>query len=128
MAKVKKLIQASIKNWGNLLIATGGALQRAECFYSIISFKWSNREWTYRDNSIQGDFRVTVPLPGGVKVEIGRRPVTHLEKMLGAMTSPDSNSSGAIRMMQEKAQQWVDSVQNGHLHHRNVWFSLNVQF
>jgi hypothetical protein len=71
---------------------------------------------------------VTVPLPGGVKAEIGHRPVTHLEKTLGAMTSPDSNSSGTIRMMQEKVQQWFDLVQNGHLHCRNVWFSLNVQF
>jgi hypothetical protein len=42
MAKVHKSIQASVKNWGNLLIATGGALQLAKCFYLIISFKWSN--------------------------------------------------------------------------------------
>ena len=31
-------------------------------------------------------------------------------------------------MMQEKAQQWIDAVRNGHLHRRNVWFSLKVQF
>jgi hypothetical protein len=30
--------------------------------------------------------------------------------------------------MQEKVQQWVDAVRNGHLHHRNVWFLLGVQF
>ncbi len=110
VAKVQESIQASIENWGNLLIATGGALQPAKCFYSIISFKWSNGEWSYMDNSIQGDFGVTDPLPGGVKGEIRHRPVTHLEKMLGVMTSPDGNSSGAIRMMQEKVQQWVHLV------------------
>jgi hypothetical protein len=31
-------------------------------------------------------------------------------------------------MMQEKAQQWIDTVRNGHLHRRNIWFSLKVQF
>jgi hypothetical protein len=29
--------------------------------------------------------------------------------------------------MQEKAQKWINDVRNGHLHHRNVWFSLKVQ-
>ncbi len=33
-------IQASVNSWGNLLIATGGVLQPAKCFYSIISFDW----------------------------------------------------------------------------------------
>jgi hypothetical protein len=77
VAKVHKLIQASVENWGNLLIATSGALKPVKCFYSIISFKWSNGEWNYRDNSIQGDFGVTDPLPRRVKVEIGHRLVTH---------------------------------------------------
>ncbi len=30
--------------------------------------------------------------------------------------------------MQEKAQKWINAVRNGHLHQRNVWFSLKVQF
>jgi hypothetical protein len=77
VAKVHKLIQASVQNWGNLLVVTNGALQPEKCFYLIISFEWSNKEWNYWDDSIQGDFGVTVPLPGGVKAEIGHRPVTH---------------------------------------------------
>ncbi len=31
-------------------------------------------------------------------------------------------------MIQEKAQQWINAVRNGHLHRRNVWFLLKVQF
>ncbi len=84
--------------------------------------------WSYRDDSIRGDFGVTVPLPGGAKAGIGHRPVTHSEKTLGAVTSPNSDSSGSLSMMQNKAQQWIDLVWNGHLHCWNVWFSLNVQF
>ena len=40
--EVHERIQASVNSWGNLLIATGGALQPAKCFYSIISFEWLN--------------------------------------------------------------------------------------
>jgi hypothetical protein len=67
---VHQAIQASILNWGNLLNATGGALQPAKCFYSIISFEWTNGEWNYRDNSVLGDFGVSVPLPGGATTAI----------------------------------------------------------
>jgi hypothetical protein len=71
---------------------------------------------------------VKVPLPKGNEAEIAHRHVDHAEKTLGAMTSPDGNSNASILMMQEKAQAWINAVQSGHLHRRNVWFSLKVQF
>jgi hypothetical protein len=121
-------IQNSVKSWGNLLIATGGALKPEKCFYSILSFEWVRREWKYKNNSINGRNRVTVPLSGGGSTAIVHCPITHAEKTLGNLTSPDGGSSGAILQMQEKVQQWVDTVRNCHLHRRNVWFSLGVQF
>jgi hypothetical protein len=56
------------------------------------------------------------------------KSVNHAKKTLGSMTSPDGDSLAGIRMIQEKAQSWINAVQNGHLHQRNVWFSLKVQF
>ena len=38
-------IQHSVKSWGNLLIATGGALKPEKCFFLIISFQWVHGEW-----------------------------------------------------------------------------------
>jgi hypothetical protein len=125
---VHTAIQGSVNSWGNLLIATGGVLQPNKCFYSIISFEWNNGEWRYSENLARDDLRVTVPLPNGSNKSISHKKVSHTEKTLGAMTSPDGNSTASIAMMQEKAQQWINAVRNGHLHRRNVWFSLKVQF
>jgi hypothetical protein len=132
-------IQNSVNSWGNLLIATGGALKPEKCFYSILLFEWVRRKWRYRDNSIYGSYGVTVPLPRGGSAAPAHHPVSHAEKTLGALTSVDGSSAGAILKMQEKAQcailkmqekaqQWVIAARNGHLHYRNVWFSLGVQF
>jgi hypothetical protein len=126
--KVHRAIQESANSYGNLLIATGGALQLAKCFYSIISFNWNNGDWSYVSNASKGELGIAVPLPGGGNAPINHKPVEHAEKTLGAMTLPDGNSGSAIGMMQEKAQQWKNAVRNGHLHCRNVWFSLKVQF
>ena len=63
--EVHQAIQDSVNSWGNLLIATGGVLQPAKCFYSIISFDWNNGDWSYASNSSEAKLRLTVPLPGG---------------------------------------------------------------
>jgi hypothetical protein len=114
--EVHSAIQSSVNSWGNLLIATGGVLQPSKCFYSIISFEWKNGLWKYLDNSLKGKFGVTVPLPGGGAAPMDHKSVNHAKKTLGSMTSPDGDSSAGIRMIQEKAQSWINVVRNGHLH------------
>ena len=84
--EVHNEIQASVKSWGNLLIATGGVLQAAKCFYSIISFDWKDGKWCSADNTTRGNFGVNVPLPGGTEAPIAHKKVNHAEKTLGAMT------------------------------------------
>ncbi len=111
--KVHLTIQESVNSWGNLLIATGGALQPAKCFFSIILFKWKNGNWSYKSNASKQELGITVPLPGSGRASINHKPVEHAEKTLGAMTSPNSNSNLAIEMMQEKAQQLINAVRNG---------------
>ena len=50
--EVHRAIQESVYSWGNLLIATGGVLQPAKCFYLLISFEWKNGEWHYANNAL----------------------------------------------------------------------------
>ncbi len=69
-----------------------------------------------------------VPLPGGKEAPMDHKNVDHAEKTLRTMTLPDGDSLVSIWMIQEKAQIWINPVQNGHLHRRNIWFSLKVQF
>jgi hypothetical protein len=103
-------------------------LQPSKCFYSIISFEWTNGEWKYAKNNIRREYGITVSLPGGRKASISHKCISHTKKTLGAMTSLDGNSSASIDMMQDKAQQWINDVCGGHLHFRDVWFLLKVQF
>ncbi len=121
-------IQDSVNSWGNLLIATRGILQPSKCFYLIISFEWTNGEWKYGNNLVRDELRMSVPLMGGGKAAISHKSVNHAEKTLGAMKSPDGNSAPSIQMIQEKAQQWINSLRNDHLHRLNDWFSLKMQF
>jgi hypothetical protein len=111
----------------NSLIATGGALKPEKCFYSIISFEWRDGVWRYAANKSKLELGISVPLPGGGSAGIEHKLAQHAKKTLGAMSSPDGNSRAAIMMIQDKAQKWVNDVQNGKLHRHNVWFSMKCQ-
>ena len=63
--EVHRYIQESVDSWGNLMFATGGALQPAKCFYSIISFEWDRGAWRYASNESKAELGIRVPLPGG---------------------------------------------------------------
>ncbi len=79
-------LQDGLINWGNLLIATGGALKPIKCSYYLISFWWKpDGTWAYVDNVGKEEFAIGVPLANGSLVEIKHLPVTSV-KMLGLMT------------------------------------------
>ena len=54
-------IQDAIINWGQLLLASGGALKPAKCFFHLISFKWNaDGKWSYKNNEENKEFRAVV--------------------------------------------------------------------
>jgi hypothetical protein len=122
-------LQDSIINWGQLLIATGGALKPAKCFYHIISFAWApDGTWKYQLSDTNLDLEILVPLGDGTLSTIEHLPVSTPTKTLGQMTCPTESSDRALRQMCEKAQKWIDKAREGRLHHRNLWFLLDKQF
>jgi hypothetical protein len=69
-----------------------------------------------------------VPLSDGSNTPIEHLAVSVPTKTLGSMTCPTGRSDGAIAMMVEKAQSWIERARSGKLHKRNLWFLLDKQF
>jgi hypothetical protein len=86
-------LQESIINLSCLLLATGGALKPAKCFYQLISFSWKwDGDWKYDSNESLPDLRIVVPLADGTLATIEHLPVSTLTKTLGQMTCPTGAS------------------------------------
>ncbi len=119
-------LQSSIHNWGWLLIATGGALKPAKCFYHLILFLWNpDGTWWYDTNDRQSDLKIMVPLEDGMLTTIEHLPITAPTKTLGQMTCPTGSSDGAIAQMQEKAKGWVAKAKESKLHKGHLNFLLD---
>ncbi len=122
-------LQVSVDNWGQLLIATGGALKPIKCSYYLISFRWKkDGTWTYQDNTDDDELRIFVPMADGSKAQIEQLPVTKAIKTLGSMTCPTGCSKAALEQMQQQGQEWVDRVISGKNNRRNMWKMLDCQF
>ncbi len=99
--------QESVINWGRLLIATGGALKPSKCSFYLISFKWkADGTWVYKDNVIQPDFAIGVPLADDAEIE--HLPVPSTVKTLESMMCPTGSSAATLGKMQQQGQEWVD--------------------
>jgi hypothetical protein len=120
-------LQDSIVNWGNLLIATGGALKPIKCSYYLSLFRWkSDGTWVYADNVGNDAFTIGIPLADGSLAQIEQLPVTIAVKTLGSMTCPAGLNKAGLEQMQSQGQEWVDRVTT--LSCRNTWFMVGRQF
>jgi hypothetical protein len=97
-------LQDSNHNWGQILIATGGALKPAKCFYHLISFSWkADGSWKYNDNEKHPDLSVMAPVEDGTSATIEHLPVTAPTKTLGQMTCPTGKGNGRNRPNEGKS-------------------------
>ncbi len=120
-------LQDGIINWGKLLIATGGALKPPKCSNYLILFRWKpDGTWVYKDNTVNKDLSVGVPLADGILAETKHLPVTSAVKSLGSMMCYAGLNKAAIERMQSQGQEWVDRITN--LSHCNTWFMVDRQF
>jgi hypothetical protein len=122
-------MQASVLNWGRLLIATGGSYKPEKCFFHLLSFQWNHSgKWQYAPNHEVSEYEMVVPLPDGTNAPIEHLPVTQVRETLGVWSSPDGNPSAMLTKMSEKGQAWVDQAKEGGLRQRDVWLLLDIQF
>jgi hypothetical protein len=119
----------SIKSWGQLLIALGGAYKPPKCFYHLISFGFkANGSWYFEDNHEMEEYDMVVPMPDGKEWPIEHLPLSTAKETLGVWSCPTGDSTGNIDAMTVKAQEWVNRAKEGSLKRRNVWFLLDCQF
>ncbi len=121
-------LQSSISNWGNLLIATGGALKPQKCFYYLIGYKWDSRgHWSYSGFDITEPLHITVPSPDGSVVQIQQLPVSSPSTTLGGTSSPDG-SQATLDAMSKKAISWASQARNSGLRPRDFHISVARKF
>jgi hypothetical protein len=112
-------LQDAIVSWGKLLLASGGALKLAKCFYHLISFRFKgDGTWSYESNKNDEEFQVVAPLSDGGFADIEHLGVHEATKTLGAMTCPSGCNKGAIKYMLNKSTAWRDMIHEGKLSRR----------
>ncbi len=126
--KAHAALQCTIKNWGKLLITTGGTLKPKKCFFHLINFQWTRRgSWQYIGHHKDETAAVFVPLPDGLLAPIQHQVVDDAQKTLGIITCPSGNSMGSLTQMKEKTKKWLDALSSERLHRRMMWFSVDRQ-
>jgi hypothetical protein len=124
---VLNALQASVNSWGQLLIATGGALKPPKCSFYLLEYTWNkNGQWSYHtpDNPPS----ITVPLPNGTNEPIKYLSVEQPSVTLGGATSPHNSGKNSLQQMTEKALDWAHNARNSSLRARDLHISVHRKF
>jgi hypothetical protein len=114
IVEVHTAIQQAIKNWGRLLIATGGTLKPEKCFYHLIDFARTQKGgWQYIAHHKNKHTALFAPLPDGTMAPILHLAVDGAQKTLGVTMCPSGNSANSLHQMKDKAKKWFDSLTAG---------------
>ena len=86
--------QESVDNWGQLLIASGGAFKPIKCFFHLIIYDWKpDGRWHYGSNKKKDDYDVGVPILDGSFIEIGHCAINTAKETLGVWTCPAGDAT-----------------------------------
>ena len=120
-----EVMQLSIMNQGELLMASGGSIKPIKYFYHLIPFEWwSNGTWRYAKNELNEVFDISVLILGEQMVYIEHMLVDEPTETLSVYTCPSGDCYGAIKAIQDKVQDQVDTAKNGKLHQGQLWLML----
>ena len=82
-------MQDITSNWGQIIIASGGAFKPPKFFYRLISFCWNtDSSWAYEKNEDVEDFNISVPMTDVSQVQIEHAAVDTAKEKLGVFTVP----------------------------------------
>lgn len=121
-------LQDSITSWGNLLIATGGALKPQKCFFYLIDYVWdSTGKWKYSPPSTTEALCISVPQPDGSHAEIKQLSTMSASTTLGGTLAP-SNLNCQLEAMSDKALTWANQAKTSGLRPRDFHISVERKF
>ena len=107
-------MQASVDEWGRLLIATGGALKPEKCYWYNVDYVWDDKGAWHYASTIHQDLHV--PLPDGLRAKIKHLGVDNHEKILGIFSCPQGDNLVYLsKQVIESVWVWTTRMSNRHL-------------
>jgi len=99
-------MQAVIREWGDLMEVTGGALETKKSYwYLLIDYKWVRGKWTAVNGDV-GDFELSVQSVDNAKISIERLDCNKESEMLGIWMAPSGEKKHMVAQMRETALDW----------------------
>jgi len=89
---VAESVQAVIREWGDLMEVTGGALETKKSYWYLIDYEWVRGKWTAVNGDV-GDFVLSVRSVDNAKIGIERLDCNKESEMLGIWMAPSGERS-----------------------------------
>ena len=123
-----KLIQNAVMDWGLLVQATGGSLNKKKCYVSINSFKFVGGKAVLKKAFELPAKVIIISQPDGIDVPIPIIDPTMSKKTLGVLSNTAGEGAEHLTAIRTKGMAWKGALKsNKYLRPSDEWLSLNIQ-
>ena len=103
-------VQEAALAWGNLAIASGGALKPEKCFWYLISFKFRHGVAYYKALDELPSRQMMIPARDGSLKPITLKATDEATKTLGVTQDVEGNPTSHLEKMQKQGFDWADQA------------------
>ena len=118
-------MQEGAMTWHGGLRATGGALKSEKCFWGLLAYWWhSGKVKLYTQALLPATLEI--PDPDGTMVTIKRHDPGEAIKVVSVFQSLDGSMKAQLSDLKERADSWVDAMEDRTLPRKLAWDALNL--
>ena len=125
--EVGQSMQAVIRQWGDLMEVTGGALNLdpSKSYWYLVEYVWKRGKWVARDADL-GGFDLVARTADNEWVSMTRLSGDQESEMLGLFMSPSGNKTRMLEKLRTLAIEWGAKVRSGRSSQEETWVALKT--
>ena len=102
--------QDAVTDWGRIVLATGGYLKAAKCFWYMMAWKWRNGVPKLRSLRQLPNYVMYIPQKSCIPAKVPMKCVSEAEETLGVWSCPTGDFGVHVSKKMETGKLWVERL------------------
>jgi hypothetical protein len=116
--------QSAVTDWGRIVLATGGYLKAAKCFWYMMAWKWINGVPHLRTLRQLPPYQMTVPQKENRLAKIPLQCVSEAKETFGVWSCPSGEFGVHVGKKMEVGHLWVERLKRNRCPAGDAWLGF----
>jgi hypothetical protein len=116
--------QTAVTDWGHIVLASGGYLKAAKCFWYMMSWKWVRGVPQLRSLQQLPKYELYIPQKVGAPATVSLRDVSDAAETLGVWSCPAGDFGFPVSKKMDEGHLWVERLRRNRCPAADGWLGF----